>query len=46
MQKMRMGIRGIWMGIRGMREYGECGGNAANMGGNVGNHCVNVGMGM
>ena len=46
MRKMRMGIREIWMRIRGIREYGECGGNAGNLGGNAGNHCGNVGMGM
>ena len=42
-------MRGMWemgMGIRGMQEYGECGGNATNLGGNAGNHCGNVGMGM
>ena len=42
-------MRGMWemgMGIRGMQEYGECGGNATNLGGNEGNHCGNVGMGM
>ena len=43
---MRMGIREIWMGIRKMQEYRECGKNAANLGGNAGNHCGNVGMGM
>ena len=45
----RIGMRGkreMRMGIREMQEYGECGKNAANLGGNAGNHCGNVGMGM
>ena len=34
------------MGIIKMQEYRECGKTAANLGGNAGNHCGNVGMGM